>query len=327
MSTSGTVGRTQISVTKLIEHAIRRCGLTAAPQTAETLEIAKQNLFTMLLASANRGFYLWCLEKSFVGLTANQATYDTPVGTVDVSDVIYSTPTRVTGIDTITTTSHSTELTESSTVVRVGFKFDTVSASDTVTLETSEDSILWTAVDSWTATDWQVGVWYWKELDPTATGTYFRTSTVQTMALSELYLASAVRDLPVSAFSRDVYSTLNDKYVTSSPSTNYLIEKKTLPTITLWPVPDGAYNHLTMWVHRQIQDVGALTNELEIPNRWLEAVIWQLAFRLSVELPGIDPSRITMLAQMSDKYLIEAEKDETDGMPTFMQPNIGVYNA
>jgi hypothetical protein len=46
-----------------------------------------------------------------------------------------------------------------------------------------------------------------------------------------------------------------------------------------------------------------------------------------MELPGIDPARISLLSQGADKYVIEAELDEVDGMPSYFQPSIGVYTS
>ncbi len=325
MSTSGTVGNTHISVTKLIEHAVRRCGLSVTQQSAETLDIAKDNLFMMLLALANRGYYLWCLEKYFVSLTTDRATYDTPIGTIDVSDLVHSTPTRVTGTDTIAATSYITELDEVTRIVRFGIDFSVITASETVTFSSSADGIAWNPEKTIIKTDWEVGELYWFELETNVTATFFKVESTANITLNDFYLASAVYDLPMSPMSRDTYSALSKHNL--GTSVNYLVEKKLLPTLTLWPIPNNSYNHLTIWVHRQIQDVGVFTNDLEIPNRWMEAVVWQLAFRLSMELPGVDPARISLLSQGADKYVIEAELDEVDGMPSYFQPSIGVYTS
>ena len=56
-------------------------------------------------------------------------------------------------------------------------------------------------------------------------------------------------------------------------------------------------------------DVGALTDELEIPQRWYEAVVSMLAHRMSMELPGVAVDRIGYLEKMADKFLYDAEQD------------------
>ena len=68
-----------------------------------------------------------------------------------------------------------------------------------------------------------------------------------------------------------------------------------------------------------------MTQTLAIPNRWFEATIIQLAFRLSMELPGIDAERIKMLLDLSEKFKIESTEGETDSAPISISPGISVY--
>jgi hypothetical protein len=51
---------------------------------------------------------------------------------------------------------------------------------------------------------------------------------------------------------------------------------------------------MTVWYSRQIMDVGALTDELEIPQRWYEAIVMNLAHRLSLELPQVPMDRVAV---------------------------------
>jgi hypothetical protein len=82
---------------------------------------------------------------------------------------------------------------------------------------------------------------------------------------------------------------------------------------------------MTVWYSRQIMDVGALTDELEVPQRWYEATIMMLAHRLSLELPAVPDSRIMYLEKMANQFLYEAEEEERDKSPIYFAPNISVY--
>jgi hypothetical protein len=82
---------------------------------------------------------------------------------------------------------------------------------------------------------------------------------------------------------------------------------------------------MTVWYSRQIMDVGSLTDELEIPQRWYEATVMMLAHRMSLELPGIQMDRISYLERMAAQYLMEAEQEERDKSPIYFAPNISVY--
>jgi hypothetical protein len=71
--------------------------------------------------------------------------------------------------------------------------------------------------------------------------------------------------------------------------------------------------------------MGTLIQTIEIPSRWIEGVIWQIAVRIGFETPGVDPKKLEQVMAMADKYLLEAEGDESDGAPIYLQPNISVY--
>jgi hypothetical protein len=72
-------------------------------------------------------------------------------------------------------------------------------------------------------------------------------------------------------------------------------------------------------------DVGDLYGELEVPQRWYEAVIMMLAHRMSLELPGVDLARTQYLEGQAEKYLSIAEQEERDKSPIYFAPNISVY--
>ena len=80
-----------------------------------------------------------------------------------------------------------------------------------------------------------------------------------------------------------------------------------------------------MLFRSQIMDVGELYGELEIPQRWYEAVQMMLAHRMSLELPAVDSTRISYLEKMADKFLYDAEQEERDKSPIYFAPNISVY--
>ena len=84
-------------------------------------------------------------------------------------------------------------------------------------------------------------------------------------------------------------------------------------------------NAIVLWRHRYIQDVGTMTQEIEVPQRWYEAVVMMLSHRMSMELPGVDPSRTQYLEGQAEKYLAMAEEEERDKSPIYFAPNISVY--
>ncbi len=322
MSTSGTVGKTTVSTDVLLEHALRRCGKTAAEQTSEVVDIAKSCLYIMLAHYANNGLNLWCVERRLLGLQAYKKEYKLPTGVVDVLSISYATPTVLQAA----TVGNTAALSATSTVTRVGMSFSVLPAGD-FTIDTSTDGVVFVTQKTVDADYYEVtsvGVTYWFMLDPAVVCKHVRVSGG---TVSELLCASVTHEIDIQQENRDTYASLPNKDQTSSTVTSYLFNKTLAPSVTLWPVPVDHTRHLAMDIHRQIQDVGRLTQTLAVPERWLEATIIQLAFRLSMELPKVDPARITLLAQLAQQFTIAAGYQETDSSTSYISPDIGCYNA
>ena len=327
MTTSGTVATTVIDTATVIETAFRRCRVHPSKQTPEKIQIAQNSLYLLLTHLANNGLNLWAIEKDLIGCTSGQSVYSCPPGTIDLLNVVYSQPTRQIGTDSSTATSYTTQLTTASAIIRFGIKLSAVTASDTMTFAYSNDGATWTTVLTSAKTTWATGLWYWFDALPIPTGSYFRVTFGNAATFTDFYLASAIYDLPLSQWNRDTWSVINEKYKLGRPSTNYYFEKLITPQFTLWPVPNNNFDHVTVFVHRMVQDVGTLIQTLEIPARWFEAVIWQLAVRLCFEIEDVDAAWAPNVMQMAEKIMAEVESEETDGAPLFIVPNIRGYNA
>jgi len=237
---------------------------------------------------------------------------------------LYSSSTQVTGTDTIATNSVTTELTTSTKVQRYGFK-PTTTVTAAFDFQHSTDGITWTTAESLASQEWVAGEWYWFDLDPTIADVFFRISSVTAFALDEFYLASSIVDTPMTQFSRDEYAQQTHKTYSQRPCTNYYFEKTVTPSLTLWPVPNNSYDQLSVWRYRYVQDVGTLTTQIEVPQQWLEAVIWMLASRLAFEVPGIDPQRRGEVISASQAFVEGAELSETDNSPIFWSAGVSVY--
>jgi len=325
MVTSGTVATTTIDTASVIEHAFRRCKVVPSAQTPETVLIAKENLYMLLLNLSNRGLNLWAVEKVFVGLTSGKPTYVTPSGTLDVLNVVYSQPTLVDVTFTATAQGGKAAITSAS-IVRVGFMLSSAYTGQLV-IKSSSDDVTYTTLTTLDSVTYAANTYYWADLPAATTAAYFKveSAAVPYPVVSDIKCASASYDLPCTQWNRDTYAAMNAKNQTGRPSTSYFFEKKLTPTVTLWPVPNNNDDHLMLYVHRQPQDVGTLTQQLEIPQRWLDGFIWMLASRLCYELVNIDPSTVQLVVGMAEKQVFEAEDAESDGAPIFLTPTIRGY--
>ncbi len=326
MATSGTVAQTTLDTSIVVDHAVRRCGLSSSSQTPETVEIAKQNLYLLLLNLANRGLNLWCVEESLMGMVEAQREYTLPDGTIRLLNVVYSQNTRATGTDTIGAAAVSTDLASATQIVRYGFR-PSANVTAAFTFQYSSDGVAWTTAQTLASQNWVANTWYWFEVDPMLEYQYYQITSATNFTLDEFYLCSTYTDTPLSQFNRDEWSQQTNKFNVGRPSTNYYFDKTVAPTLSLWPAPNNEFDILRVWRHRFVQDVGSLTQQIEAPQQWYEAIVWMLAARLAFELPGVDPSRRAEVLQASEKFLMDAEMSESDNAPTYIFSNVDVYTA
>jgi hypothetical protein len=82
---------------------------------------------------------------------------------------------------------------------------------------------------------------------------------------------------------------------------------------------------LILWRHRQIMDTANLQQDVEVPQRWLNAIVDGLAAEVAAETPQVDPQIMAVLEQKAAMSLQRAWDGDNDGSPIQINPGIGVY--
>jgi len=350
MSTSGTVGQTVITVQNLIDSGARRAGKLAEELTSEQIAASKQSLYYLLSNLVNLGIQYWCIDKVIVGLIPDQQNYYLPVGTVDVLNANYRTLTAVsTGANSssgttlnafngvgdltclLTTNTGSIGISNGSgnpvAINTIGI-LPAVSGSVTVDIQYSTDNATWVTLYSPGATTWASGTWIYYDLQPTVTQPYWRIkqSAGVNMGFYQVVFGTMPMAINMSRMNRDDYSSLPNRSFTSLRPLQYWFNRTIpQPNMELWPVPNSIQPQLELWVSRQVEDVGALSGEIEIPQRWYLAIQNMLAHQMAMELPSVEAGRIQYCEQQAEKYWAMAEQEERDKSPIYYAPNISYY--
>ena len=350
MSTSGTVGQTVITVQNLIDSGARRAGKLAEELTSEQIAASKQSLYYLLSNLVNLGIQYWCIDKVIVGLIPDQQNYYLPVGTVDVLNANYRTLTAVsTGANSssgttlnafngvgnltclLTTNTGSIGISNGSgnpvAINTIGI-LPAVSGSVTVDIQYSTDNTTWVTLYSPGATTWASGTWIYYDLQPTVTQPYWRIkqSAGVNMGFYQVVFGTMPLAINMSRMNRDDYSSLPNRSFTSLRPLQYWFNRTIpQPNMELWPVPNSIQPQLELWVSRQVQDVGSLYGEIEIPQRWYLAIQNMLAHQMAMELPSVEAGRIQYCEQQAEKYWAMAEQEERDKSPIYYAPNISYY--
>jgi hypothetical protein len=72
-------------------------------------------------------------------------------------------------------------------------------------------------------------------------------------------------------------------------------------------------------------DVGTMTEEIEVPQRWYDAIVSMLAAKLAMEYIEVDAQMIPMLDAKAKEALYFAQQEERDNSPMMILPNISMY--
>lgn len=350
MSTSGTVGQTVITVQNLIDSGARRAGKLAEELTSEQVAASKQSLYYLLSNLVNLGIQYWCINKVIVGLIPDQQNYYLPVGTVDVLNANYRTLTAVStgaysssgvtlnafngvGNEICQLTSNTGYIginngSGSPVMINTIGILPAVSGSVTVDIQYSTDNTTWTTLYSPGATTWAAGTWIYYDLQPTVTQPYWRIkqSSGVNMGFYQVVFGTMPLAINMARMNRDDYSSLPNRSFTALRPLQYWFNRTIpQPNMELWPVPNSIQPQLELWLSRQVEDVGSLYGEIEIPQRWYLAVQNMLAHQMAMELPGVEAGRIQYCEQQAEKYWAMAEQEERDKSPIYYAPNISYY--
>jgi hypothetical protein len=354
MAYSGTVGQTVVSVQKFIDQGARLAGKLAEELTVEQVQSAKQALFFTLSNLINQGINYWAIDKKVYGLSTDQYEYYLPVGGVDVLNALYRrmnrpTPTQDGGyigssgnIELAFDNNVLTYDTQTGANGYIGVNYGNnnavyagsigilpaVSGNFHILLEWSSDGTTWNLLLDTGVETWESNKWLWYDIEPGVTAQYYRMRETggNTLNVAEFYIGNNSTEVTMARLNRDDYTNLpNKNFVANQPYQFWV--NRTIPqtTVVLWPVPSDPFVQMTIWYSRQVMDVGDLNGELEIPQRWNQAIQFMLAHQMSMIMPAVDIQRIQYLEGQAEKYFIMAENEERDKSPIYFAPNISVY--
>lgn len=116
-------------------------------------------------------------------------------------------------------------------------------------------------------------------------------------------------DLTITRISVSTYSSIPNKLAQGRPI-QILVTRTATPTVTVWPVPDGSQTYtLTYWRLRRIQDAGTGVNTMDLPFRFLPAIVAGLAYYIAMKRPEAFPMLPVLKAQYDEAWQLAADED------------------
>ena len=326
MAYSGTVSTTTFNALKVVDHAFRRCRLPAQAITAEMQTYALESLYLFLSELASIKTPSWCIEKLILPMYENQPIVTLPSGTVEVLNLNYRVIQTVTGSNVTTSTSYTVNFTSQTTVDTVGVEWS--GASTPLTFQVSTNGTVWVTVGTFSDTA-SAGQITWTDISGALAYQYFRITSTSTFNYTAVTLGNMPQEIPLGQLNRDGYVNQSNKVFPGRPSSYYFQRDLPQPVVNLWPAPFSASEQaqLVLWRHRQIMDTANLRQDIEVPQRWLNAIVDGLAAKVAAETPSVDAQLAMMLEPKASMSLQRAWDGDNDGSPIQINPGIGCYTA
>lgn len=349
MATSGTVGTTRFTTRKVLERVYGRCRIAPPQLTPERLQIGLDHLFLRLQAMGSKGIPLWTVGKHILPLYVARQSVPTPLGTIDLLNCNLRQLNRLTGTasafegtaenafdgdfataDVQVTANGWLQLQlDSATRVPIYGVLPGASGTWSFTIQGSDDGVAFETLHVVTEQVMVDEEWYWFDVEGVGEWEYYRLQATDGTILNirEWVLSSLPTEINLASVNLDDYSTLPNKVFLSRPTQFWFNKTREEPIITLWPVPNEQcrFWNLVVYTHREVQDVGSLTQEIEVPQRWFLPMVSRVAGDVAFEDKEVDPQWAQIVMEAATKDWNEAWDGESDASPAQLVPGIGVY--
>lgn len=357
MATSGTIGQTIFLNQQVIDHAFRRCKMVEQEITGEHLQIALECLWLFCMSLVNKGIKLWNVQRIILPIYAGEFTVPLPLGTEDILDINLRTQNTFENAAGTATASEgvatnafdrdlSTACTQTLAAGNIQLELDTATAATTFgilpntlpsgspwtfVIEASNDGITYfTLIDETAGEAVIAGEWEWFDIQNANAFSHYRLRATGTTILdvTEFAIQNVPQEIPFyHTLNRTDYSNLPDKTSPGRPTQLWYDRRRTIPELEIWPSPEEQFTfaQITGYVQSQIQDVGLMTDELEVPDRWYMAIESNLAKQLSRKIKEVKIELIPQIDIDAKEALNDAWTGEGDGSDTFLRPNISPY--
>lgn len=310
--------------------------------TGQQIQTAFRSLNLMLSSWPNEGINLWTVEQGVLNLVPDQPTYTLPSYIIDLLECTIRSTLRMRG-GTPTSSSgtaanafdanDATSCTETAPDGYIRYNYGTgntqaismvgiTSNTDqdyTILVQTSIDGANWTTVASPPKQSYPALSTIWIAVEAPLQQQYIQILETggATLDVNELYFNVADLDYIITRLSRAEYVAIPNKTY-SSRSSSFYVDRLSTPTVTLWPTPDIEFPMMYYTAIRQIEDATLMTQNPDLPSRFLDAVCSGLAWRLALKS---FPDRVDRLKAEYLESFTGAFRQDTENVPLRIYPD------
>jgi len=291
MTTSGTA-TFNLDLTEIVEEAFERAG--SELRTGYDLRTARRSLNLLFADWANRGINMWTFEQGTITLTQGLATYALPNDTVDLLEHV------------IRTGAGNSSTQADLTITRIS-----VSTYATIPnkLQQARPIQMWfQRLDGQTSS---TGTTLNGGISATAT-TITLTSTVGLATTGFVLIESETVQYGYISGNQLMNCFRGQNNTTAvAHSTAATVYQQNLPSVTVWPTPDGSQTYqFVYWRMRRIDDAGGGTRTMDVPFRFLPCLVAGLAYYLALKVENGAMRLEVLKAQYDEAWQLAAGEDQ-----------------
>lgn len=131
--------------------------------------------------------------------------------------------------------------------------------------------------------------------------------------------ASTQADLNITRISVSTYATIPNKLQQARPIQVWIERRQQTPRITVWPVPDNTTTYtFVYWRLKRIDDAGNGVNTMDVPFRFLNAMVAGLAYYLALKVPNGTQRLDVLKAQYDEAWDLASSEDREKAAVRFV---------
>lgn len=166
---------------------------------------------------------------------------------------------------------------------------------------------------NWMLKAWQANEWLpWTYTSGTLTLTTaasYTLSPARPLRILNARLKRSGIEIPMQEMSRDEYDRLPQKTSTGLPTSYHYDRQREAAVFYVWPVLATAAGETVEYTYeRELEDIAASTDTLDMPVEWHECVVYNLAARLADDYEVAADRVVARAEMMLDKLLAHAHE-------------------
>ena len=136
-------------------------------------------------------------------------------------------------------------------------------------------------------------------------------------------------EIPMTRLSRSDYQALPEKSIQGRPDRYFLHKDRVQPKLFIYQTPENSTDTVEFWRIRRLHDVTAAVQNVDVPARWLEPFIRELAYRLYEKRPAEeqDENKLNRLERRAMDGFNTAREEDRDRAPLQIVPDMTTYSS